>query len=880
MTVADIDSIDLGHQYTADELDEKRQNRSAYDYLCRLHEVRNWLAACLTEVEIPPAIDLEENLRHGVILAHLAHSFLPDFVSVERIFDLSLERYESSGLVYKHTDNIMNWRRACLQVHFPEIIIPETVDIYEGRNIKTIFCLYALAIHLHRLRKAPAIKNEAGNLYFTPEEIEKIKKRLQNEGVNVLGDIGGNFFITKKPKLNSNEEVLRKINDALNLNDSDALIEALLDTEGGFIFVEKHLASKYLEEFKKSYSPEKELAASQIQAGIQIVNENNALERLERYLLSPENEDYEELSHILADLDPQKVIQAALPFYDELLRDRRSGQHELLNLGQIHDILSVCNACVQVRISALQGNEDDVWNSLKDPVLSLEESLNDSYKNEYYKSLNKICTNNEAKSSIGFTIQELTKIVRAIGDLSPEDILIDKIQYSADNNDAQAFTDYIIAFGFHNYQPHFRNAYINAVKTEKPINKQNLHALIDKVNSETKAALNVGIQVLQLNNALMKEKERETRDILLNSTWKSHGTVKDAVSSWYYETLKNDLTKKRQKYNISDDEQEATNISQNYGNDEKKVVYVDMSSEIMKPHFEKPEKWQKWPLNNEEIKAILQKVNEHFDEHYQKAEHKIRKGQMTIREYLRRKFEVAEQMKHDRAARKIQASYRKMKSRGNLAELQNSSKPSVDCVRQFIEILRNSQLDYDEDIKIEKTRSNITHLIKANQKLDEDLNELDKMIGLLIKNRISLNEVIEKGQKIEEEKEAFDKRQPSVRKPQGFLAQKPLEIIFFHLQAEPIYLSNLFFIKDISPSVFFTDIVFPLFHFASEKREEFLLIRFYSEILSKYIESLEKPSDFLIDSNGKRITEAFSVMFRLVLFRINYCNFANMKYLF
>ena len=40
MVIADIDSIDLGRQFTADELDEKRQNRSAYDYLCRLYEVR------------------------------------------------------------------------------------------------------------------------------------------------------------------------------------------------------------------------------------------------------------------------------------------------------------------------------------------------------------------------------------------------------------------------------------------------------------------------------------------------------------------------------------------------------------------------------------------------------------------------------------------------------------------------------------------------------------------------------------------------------------------------------------------------------------------------------------------------------------------------
>lgn len=128
-----------------------------------------------------------------------------------------------------------------------------------------------MAIHLHRLRKAPAIKNEAGNLQFSPEEIEKIKERLQNAGVNVSSS-GGDFIISKSPKVHANEEVLRKINEAVKSNDSEALIESLLDSDGGFIFVEKHLGTKYLEEFKKSVSSDRSLAASQIQAGIQIVN--------------------------------------------------------------------------------------------------------------------------------------------------------------------------------------------------------------------------------------------------------------------------------------------------------------------------------------------------------------------------------------------------------------------------------------------------------------------------------------------------------------------------------------------------------------------------------------------------------------------------------
>ena len=127
-------------------------------------------------------------------------------------------------------------------------------------------------------------------------------------------------------------------------------------------------------------------------------------------------------------------------------------------------------------------------------MLSLDEILNDSYKNEYYKNLNRICAQDEVKSGIGFTIRELTKIVREVSQLSPEDVLMGKIQNAAETNDEQAFNDFIIAFGFHHYQPHFRKAYMTEISNQQPSNKEDLQAVINKVNSNIEAALENGIQ--------------------------------------------------------------------------------------------------------------------------------------------------------------------------------------------------------------------------------------------------------------------------------------------------------------------------------------------------------------------------------------------------
>ncbi|TKR92937.1 hypothetical protein L596_007489 [Steinernema carpocapsae] len=88
MTSNGIGPIDLAAPRSADSMDEKRETRRARDYLCRLHEVRTWLAQCLPEdCEVPSVLDLEQNLSNGVLLARLGHGFAPEEVPLSRIYD-------------------------------------------------------------------------------------------------------------------------------------------------------------------------------------------------------------------------------------------------------------------------------------------------------------------------------------------------------------------------------------------------------------------------------------------------------------------------------------------------------------------------------------------------------------------------------------------------------------------------------------------------------------------------------------------------------------------------------------------------------------------------------------------------------------------------
>lgn len=97
-----------GLRCTADQMDEKRHEKIAYEYLCHVEEAKKWIEMCTKDV-LPDSTELEEGLRNGVYLAKLGHRFHPETVPLKRIYDLDQMRYRQVGLTFRHTDNINHW---------------------------------------------------------------------------------------------------------------------------------------------------------------------------------------------------------------------------------------------------------------------------------------------------------------------------------------------------------------------------------------------------------------------------------------------------------------------------------------------------------------------------------------------------------------------------------------------------------------------------------------------------------------------------------------------------------------------------------------------------------------------------------------------------
>lgn len=64
--------------------------------------------------------------------------------------------------------------------------------------------------------------------------------------------------------------------------------------------------------------------------------------------------------------------------------------------------------------------------------------------------------------------------------------------------------------------------------------------------------------------------------------------------------------------------------------------------------------------------------------------------------------------------------------------------PPLSVVRKFVHLLEQSALDLQEEQHVTQLREEVVTSIRSNQQMEKDLNLMDIKIGLLVKNRISL----------------------------------------------------------------------------------------------------------------------------------------------
>jgi Ras GTPase-activating-like protein IQGAP2/3 len=198
-------------------MDKQRQFLQAYEYLCHIGEAKEWIEDIIHK-PIPPIVQLEEALRDGVTLAEIVEALQP-----ERRFRI----FRNPKLQYRHSDNIAIFFRFLSEIELPDLFRFELIDLYEKKNIpKVIYCIHALSWLLYRQGVVDfRIGNLIGQLEFEHHELEAMQKGLDKAGISMpsFGNMSADFGVEPAPEPEPVESEEERINRELHENETAVL---------------------------------------------------------------------------------------------------------------------------------------------------------------------------------------------------------------------------------------------------------------------------------------------------------------------------------------------------------------------------------------------------------------------------------------------------------------------------------------------------------------------------------------------------------------------------------------------------------------------------------------------------------------------------------
>ncbi|XP_042693080.1 ras GTPase-activating-like protein IQGAP3, partial [Centrocercus urophasianus] len=223
------------------------------------------------------------------------------------------------------------------------------------------------------------------------------------------------------------------------------------------------------------------------------------------------------------------------------------------------------------------------------------------------------------------------------------------------------------------------------------------------------------------------------------------------------------------------------------------------------------------------------------------------KIQAAVRMWGARK-RYQERLRHFRknlgAVIKIQAFVRANKARGDYRMLVHEHSPPLGAVRRFVHVLEQSQHDFVEEAEVLRLREEVAKRIRVSQQLEGDLSLMDVQIGLLVRNRATLQEVVSQCGKLTRKNREQLSELMCLDKQKGLKSlskekRQKLEAyqhLFYLLQTQPGYLARLLFqVPQNKSTTFLQPVIFTLFGYASHPREGFLLLQLFKAALQEEI---------------------------------------------
>uniref|UniRef100_A0A672H2G6 IQ motif containing GTPase activating protein 2 n=1 Tax=Salarias fasciatus TaxID=181472 RepID=A0A672H2G6_SALFA len=746
---------------SAEEMDERRRQNIAYEYLCHLEEAKRWMEACLRR-NLPPTTEREEGLRNGVYLGKLANFFAPKMVSVKRIYDRDQARYKSTGLHFRHTDNTVQWLRG----HGKE----------EISNMRSELDKYG--IQMPAFMTKPPVMHAA--VIAINEAVDKGQAPL------TMG------------ALNNPNAMLRNLQGALDQDYQDTLSQAKARSrtspQGGEDVYEELLTQQEIQNCIDFNSKR----VAKINTAIRLGNAGDTVE---------------ELSNPEAQLPI--VYQTAANLY----------QNELFSLqlqGRAGEALSFNVLITSPSSSGMQTCSSK----------SEEKALT---KGQEFLTWNEV---QECIDTVNIQVHEDSGDESAV-------LWLDQIQEAirtANQDDEEALASV---------------ADINRKVAEG--DSQNTLQALQVPSAGIKAVLPECAETYQVQ--LVQRQTDNTDEGSADSAWVKH-SIKDRYD--YY-------------YNLETGQgswEEPEGFQHNSGQLSKDEIQSVVS--CVTADYNRGQMW----LANESLVTQLQarirgylvrkKLAQRMEYLRQQEPHVVRlqacwKGYKQRKMYKERMDLLQQNVKsivkvmillpaqyllpyvcvQEKEIVKIQAFLKANKARDDYRTLTGAKDPPLSVVRKFVHLLEQSPLDLQEEQEVTRLREEVVTKIRSNQQMEKDLNLMDIKIGLLVKNRITLQDVVLHNKKMTKMNKASKDDRSAADKLgiKGLSKGKRRKLeayqhLFYLLQTNPSYLAKLIFQMPQNKSTKFMDtVIFTLYNYASNQREEYLLLKLFKTALEEEINS-------------------------------------------
>jgi Ras GTPase-activating-like protein IQGAP2/3 len=792
-------------------MDKQRQFLQAYEYLCHIGEAKEWIEGILQR-PIPLIVQLEETLRDGVTLAEIVDSLYPE---------RRIRIFRHPKLQFRHSDNIAIFFRFLAELELPDLFRFELIDLYEKKNIpKVIYCIHALSWLLYRKGIISfTIGNLLGQLEFEHHELEAVQKGLDMAGVSMpsFGNMGADFGVEPTPEPEPVESEEDRIDRELGENE-EAILELQAQIRGAAL---RMRLGRTMEQLWHS-----EDKLIELQSRIR----GDFTRQIVGYRLGMR----------LFAINLQSRVRGFLVRQRQLCQERfwRSQEADVL---QIQSLIRAKKARDEVRKMRSQLRRQDIV------ARALQASIRG------FLTRKGLAAQERKTRSMSGPVKSLQATIR--GMLLRREVAQDREYLWRETNSISTVQAVMRAKLIRNQISRRREALEKSSPTWRALEAVSRGMLVRKQIQSMRQGLKAHSPNLTIVQAFIRA-AAVRRDIAstLSALQSQESSVSDLQIRIRGMMLRERVAKDSE--SLASHTSAITHLQANCRGHllRQRTDALLNSLRSNMPEIVQLQALSRAVLLRNDIGMLLGEL--------EAEEESVVEIQAAVKAFLvRAKFAEKQRYFKENMQKvvKLQSFVRGKLQGEAYKSLTTGKNPPVNTVKNFVHLLNDSDFDFNEEIEFERYRKTVVQQVRQNEMAEQYIDQLDIKIALLVKNKITLDEVVKhqrnfggnSGNLLVNTSMAsgnhFDLKALNKN------SRKKLELyqeLFFTLQTQPQYLARLFRrIREQGTAETsckrIETLMMGLFGYAQKRREEYYLLKLISRSVKEEVDGLNSVQEFI-----------------------------------